>query len=120
MKPILELIRRIGPSDANVLLTGENGTGKGLVAQVIHDVSSRNAEALITVNIGVINLVPIPLLDGGRLVFLGYEKVRGKAPNRRVQEVLMLASVAFLVVVLLWVTKNDIVRIIHQLKRGLL
>ena len=33
MRPVLELIARVGPSDANVLLTGENGTGKGTVAQ---------------------------------------------------------------------------------------
>jgi DNA-binding NtrC family response regulator len=52
MKPILELVRRVGPSDANVLVTGENGTGKGLVAQILHDVSDRAGEALITVNIG--------------------------------------------------------------------
>jgi DNA-binding NtrC family response regulator len=36
MQPVLEIIRRIGPSDANVLITGENGTGKGLVARAIH------------------------------------------------------------------------------------
>ena len=36
MQPVLELIARVGPSDANVLLTGENGTGKGTVAQAIH------------------------------------------------------------------------------------
>ena len=32
MRPVLELIERVGPSDANVLITGENGTGKGIVA----------------------------------------------------------------------------------------
>jgi DNA-binding NtrC family response regulator len=52
MRPILEIIARVGPSEANVLLTGENGTGKGLVAQVLHGVSNRSAEPLITVNIG--------------------------------------------------------------------
>lgn len=52
MKPVLELIERVGPSDANVLLTGENGTGKGLVAQVLHKVSERGQRPLITVNIG--------------------------------------------------------------------
>jgi DNA-binding NtrC family response regulator len=52
MRPILEMIRRVGPSEANVLLTGENGTGKGLVAQVLHGVSARKAESMITVNIG--------------------------------------------------------------------
>lgn len=52
MQPVLELIRRVGPSDANVLVTGENGTGKGLIAQVLHGVSNRAGEPLITVNIG--------------------------------------------------------------------
>ncbi len=52
MQPILELIRRVGPSDANLLLTGENGTGKSLAAQVLHSVSNRSAKPLITVNIG--------------------------------------------------------------------
>ena len=36
MRPVLELIARVGPSEANVLITGENGTGKGTVAQAIH------------------------------------------------------------------------------------
>ncbi len=52
MRPVLELITRVGPSDANVLLTGENGTGKSLAAQVLHGVSTRSAKPLITVNIG--------------------------------------------------------------------
>jgi DNA-binding NtrC family response regulator len=52
MKPVLEVIRRIGPSDANVLITGENGTGKGLAARCLHAASSRSQQSLITVNMG--------------------------------------------------------------------
>ncbi|MCP4663941.1 MAG: sigma-54-dependent Fis family transcriptional regulator [bacterium] len=52
MRPILELISRVGPSEANVLVTGENGTGKGLVAEVLHSVSARAGKPLITVNLG--------------------------------------------------------------------
>lgn len=52
MKPVLEVIRRIGPSDANVLITGENGTGKGLAARCLHAASSRSQQPLITVNMG--------------------------------------------------------------------
>jgi DNA-binding NtrC family response regulator len=52
MRPVLELIERIGPSDANVLLSGENGTGKGVVAQALHSVSGRAQKPLITVNTG--------------------------------------------------------------------
>jgi DNA-binding NtrC family response regulator len=52
MRPVLELIERIGPADANVLITGENGTGKGVVAQALHALSPRTAKPLITVNTG--------------------------------------------------------------------
>ncbi|MEM7352266.1 MAG: sigma-54 dependent transcriptional regulator [Acidobacteriota bacterium] len=52
MRPVLELISRVGPSDANLLLTGENGTGKSLAARVLHGVSNRATKPLITVNIG--------------------------------------------------------------------
>jgi DNA-binding NtrC family response regulator len=52
MRPVLELIARVGPSDANVLITGENGTGKGLVAQAIHAVSARGGRPFISVNMG--------------------------------------------------------------------
>ena len=52
MKPVLDLIERIGPSDANVLITGENGTGKGVIAQALHAVSQRSQKPLITVNTG--------------------------------------------------------------------
>jgi DNA-binding NtrC family response regulator len=52
MKPVLELISRVGPSEANVLITGENGTGKGTVAQAIHALSGRATKGLVTVNAG--------------------------------------------------------------------
>jgi DNA-binding NtrC family response regulator len=52
MQPVLDLIGRVGPSDANVLITGENGTGKSLIAQAIHDVSGRVSKAMVTVNTG--------------------------------------------------------------------
>lgn len=52
MRPVLDLIARVGPSDANILITGENGTGKGVVAAALHAVSGRSAKSLITVNMG--------------------------------------------------------------------
>jgi DNA-binding NtrC family response regulator len=52
MKPVLELIAKVGPSDANILITGEHGTGKEVVARRLHAVSSRADRPLITVNIG--------------------------------------------------------------------
>jgi len=52
MKPILELMGRVGPSDANVLITGEHGTGKELVAQWLHASSPRAQRSFIAVNMG--------------------------------------------------------------------
>src|SRR5213594_3666882 len=52
MRPVVQLIERVGPSDANVLITGENGTGKGVVAQALHAVSRRATAPLVTVNAG--------------------------------------------------------------------
>lgn len=52
MQPALELISRVGPSDANVLITGEHGTGKEVVAQTLHRVSQRSERGFVPVNIG--------------------------------------------------------------------
>lgn len=52
MEPLLTLISRIGPSDANVLITGEHGTGKEVVALTLHAMSSRSSRPMITVNTG--------------------------------------------------------------------
>jgi len=52
MRPVIEMISRVAPSAANVLITGENGTGKGLVAQALHSLSPRAGKSMITVNMG--------------------------------------------------------------------
>lgn len=52
MQPVLKIIERVGPSDANVLILGENGTGKGVIAQTLHEVSSRASKPMVTVNVG--------------------------------------------------------------------
>jgi DNA-binding NtrC family response regulator len=52
MRPVIEMIPQVAPSDANVLITGENGTGKGLVAQALHSLSPRAGKSMITVNMG--------------------------------------------------------------------
>ena len=52
MEPVLELISRVGPSDANVLITGEHGSGKEVVARRLHAVSARGDRPLVTVNVG--------------------------------------------------------------------
>ena len=52
MRPVLELMERIAPSDANVLVTGEHGTGKEVVARWIHAASRRRDKSLVVVNVG--------------------------------------------------------------------
>ena len=52
MRPVIEMIQRVAPSDANVLITGENGTGKSLIAQALHALSPRASHGMITVNMG--------------------------------------------------------------------
>ena len=52
MRPVLDLISRVGPSDANVLITGEPGSGKEVVARILHAISGRASRPMVTVNAG--------------------------------------------------------------------
>ncbi|MBV9495827.1 MAG: sigma-54-dependent Fis family transcriptional regulator [Acidobacteria bacterium] len=52
MKSVVEMVRRVAPSDANVLIRGENGTGKGVVARAIHAASKRASKPMVSVNAG--------------------------------------------------------------------
>jgi len=54
MQPVLETITRVGPSDANVLITGEHGTGKEVVARTLHAVSQRASRLMVSVNTGAV------------------------------------------------------------------
>ena len=55
MKEVFSMIRKVGPTDANVLILGENGTGKELVAQAIHGLSRRREEACVSVDLGALS-----------------------------------------------------------------
>jgi DNA-binding NtrC family response regulator len=52
MEPVLDLIARVGPSDANVLITGEPGSGKEVIARTLHAISVRASKPMVTVNAG--------------------------------------------------------------------
>ncbi|HEY8413464.1 MAG TPA: sigma-54 dependent transcriptional regulator [Pyrinomonadaceae bacterium] len=54
MRSVLKLVERIGPADANVLIMGENGTGKEVITRVLHSISSRRSKPLISVNVGAL------------------------------------------------------------------
>jgi Nif-specific regulatory protein len=78
MLGVLELIARVAPRDATVLITGETGTGKELVAQALHANSARAAEALITVNSGAlpVELAESELFGHERGAFTGAHAAR--------------------------------------------
>jgi DNA-binding NtrC family response regulator len=52
MRQVREMVEQVAPSDANVMITGENGTGKGVLVRMLHQLSLRSAQPLITVNMG--------------------------------------------------------------------
>jgi DNA-binding NtrC family response regulator len=54
MQGVLNIVQRIGPADANVLITGENGTGKEIITRLLHSISSRADKPLISVNAGAL------------------------------------------------------------------
>lgn len=71
-----------------------------------------NFAMLLSVNLGVLNLLPIPALDGGRLVFLLFELIRGKPVPTEKEGMVHLAGFAVLMLFMVWVVFNDITRLI--------
>ena len=67
---------------------------------------------LLTANLGVMNLLPFPALDGGRLVFLFIEAVTKKKPSTKVEGVINLIGMSFLMVLMVFVMVNDISKIV--------
>ncbi|HEY9402427.1 MAG TPA: sigma-54 dependent transcriptional regulator [Pyrinomonadaceae bacterium] len=55
MWPVIELVNRVSQSDANVLITGENGTGKEIVSRTLHALSKRASKPLVSVNVGALS-----------------------------------------------------------------
>lgn len=69
--------------------------------------------ALLSVNLGIINLFPIPVLDGGHLLFFGIEAVIGRSVSDKLREKLVQFGAAVLVALMIFVFYNDIVRIFN-------
>jgi regulator of sigma E protease len=67
--------------------------------------------ALLSVNLGLINLLPIPMLDGGHLAFYAMEKLKGKPMGERVQEYALRVGLTFLLGIMLFATWNDLVQL---------
>lgn len=68
---------------------------------------------LLSVNLGIVNLLPIPALDGGRLVFLGYEAVARKKPNQKVENTLHYVMYLALLGLFVFITFNDLLRLLN-------
>jgi len=70
--------------------------------------------AIISISIGLINLFPIPVLDGGHLVFYGIEAIRGRPLNEKAQEIGFRIGMALVLMLMVFVTWNDVVQLIGQ------
>ena len=66
--------------------------------------------ALLTINLGLVNLLPFPGLDGGRLLFLGIEKIRNKPISPRVENIIHLVGFGLLILLIIFITYRDIVK----------
>jgi regulator of sigma E protease len=70
-----------------------------------------NLAAIISVSIGLINLFPIPLLDGGHLLFYGIEGIRGKPLSENTQEIGFRIGLAFVLMLMIFATWNDLIHL---------
>ena len=90
--------------------------GPVAIAQIAGSEASRGVPSLLlfltflSVNLAILNFLPIPALDGGHMVFLSWEMITGKPPNERLQMMLTLVSVGALLALMLFVIGNDIHR----------
>jgi regulator of sigma E protease len=94
-------------------LSGPVGVSKAIgQASAIGWQSLLSLVAFITINVGIFNLLPLPALDGGRLLFLLIELVRRKPINPKYEGIIHTAGFALLILLMVFVTFNDIVRLI--------
>lgn len=93
-------------------LSGPIGIGSMMVDTAKQSMSSLwYLLALVSINLGIMNLLPIPALDGGRLLFLLIELVRGKPINPKYEGWVHAAGFLLLILLMLFVTFNDILKI---------
>jgi regulator of sigma E protease len=95
--------------------------GPIMIAVISHQVASEGfvellkLAALLSTSIGLLNLFPIPLLDGGHLLFYAIESARGRPLSERAQEVGFKIGLAIVVVLMVLATKNDLVKYVINL-----
>ncbi len=69
--------------------------------------------AIISINLAVINILPVPVLDGGHLMFLGIEKIKGSPMSEKTLVIANYIGLAMVLSLMIYVTKNDIMRLLH-------
>lgn len=104
------------------LFTGEVSTkslsGPVGIYSIIDQVKNNGLENLIyitaylSINVGIVNLIPIPVFDGGRVLLLIIEKIRRKKTNEKVEMILNYIGFGLMILLMLYVTFNDILRLI--------
>jgi regulator of sigma E protease len=68
--------------------------------------------AFLSINLAVLNIVPFPALDGGRILFLFIEKIRGKKNNPQIEQWANLIGFALLITLIVWITVRDVVSLV--------
>ena len=69
--------------------------------------------AYLCINVGFINFIPLPAFDGGRLLFLIIEKIKGSRVNQKVENTIHSIGFIFLMILMIVITCNDILRLFH-------
>jgi regulator of sigma E protease len=126
-----QIVRRTGAYMSGLImgrekadqLSGPIGIAQvsGQMAQAAHKVGLApllNLIAILSVSVGLLNLLPVPLLDGGHLAFYAVEAVRGQALNERTQEFAFRIGLAMVGTLMIFSTYNDIARLIQRLVTG--
>ena len=108
---IIKLIERIIPLD--------NIGGPIMIAQLVSEQTQEGLvnllalTALISINLGLINLLPIPVLDGGHIVFNTVEMITGKPLNDRMKQIATRIGIAFILTLMAFAIINDVLRIVR-------
>lgn len=90
-----------GPLGIAVLTGQAAGLGFNYLIQFV---------ALLSVNLAVLNIIPFPALDGGRLLFIGLEKLKGSPISKKIENLVNAAGFAFLIALMIWITVKDITK----------
>jgi regulator of sigma E protease len=117
MKQPLIFIKKLAIGQAS----GDQVRGVVGIAQLSREVASIGFVelfrwiAIISINIGLLNLFPIPMLDGGHLMFYGIEAIRGRPLSERTMEIGFRIGFALVIMLMLFATRNDVIHLIRQM-----